>query len=348
MTKIGKILVFFITLIVVACSYNYDILPSEEPVIISTDNTTRLISNPITFKATKSGIDITSEVEFYVNDIELSNNVFISDVTGSFEVLAKHNGYFSEPITITYHDGSQTNFKKRVLVEDYTGTWCGYCTRVSYAIEQLLLATDAAIPVAIHRSSSVPTSGTYDPYNFDSSALENILSTSGYPKAYLNRMTVWNSPQPSYINQAVDLTNGDNPKLGLSLNSSVINNTIDLTVNVKISQNFSNLKMVVYVLENGLYYSQKNYSSYYNAVNPIPNFEHNHVLRHCVTDLFGDTINNNEFVNDVYSRNFSFTIPSNISDINNIEFVAFVVNENGDTINVRASHKDENQDFEEI
>ena len=27
-------------------------------------------------------------------------------------------------------------FKKHVLIEDYTGTWCGYCARVAYAIER--------------------------------------------------------------------------------------------------------------------------------------------------------------------------------------------------------------------
>ena len=40
-------------------------------------------------------------------------------------------------------------FKKRVLIEDYTGTWCGNCTRVSHAIEEVKLLTDKAVTVAI-------------------------------------------------------------------------------------------------------------------------------------------------------------------------------------------------------
>ena len=42
-------------------------------------------------------------------------------------------------------------YKQYVLVEDYTGTWCGYCTRVSFAIEELKKQTNDAVVIAIHQ-----------------------------------------------------------------------------------------------------------------------------------------------------------------------------------------------------
>ena len=59
-------------------------------------------------------------------------------------------------------------FKKRVLIEDYTGTWCGNCTRVAYAIDQVNAESDKAVTVAIHNGN--------DPYHFDGIApLKNLI-----------------------------------------------------------------------------------------------------------------------------------------------------------------------------
>ena len=93
-------------------------------------------------------------------------------------------------------------FKKRVLIEDYTGTWCGNCARVAYAVEQVKLQTDKAVTVAIHDGN--------DPYSYNGIDSLKILispnSTWALPIARLNRMTVWTYPEPTNIQQAIDLT----------------------------------------------------------------------------------------------------------------------------------------------
>ena len=86
-------------------------------------------------------------------------------------------------------------YKKRVLIEDYTGTWCGNCTRVAYAIEQVNLQTDKAVTVAIHNG--------IDPYHFpDYEPLKNLIVGNNdleLPQSRLNRTIVWSSPEPSNI-----------------------------------------------------------------------------------------------------------------------------------------------------
>lgn len=332
-----------------SCSEDYKILESVNEIFVTADNSFTLINNEIIFSTqTINGDDITSESTFYVNGELLVGNTFTSSTIGDYTITSKYSGVTSNPITVTFHDGSQVNFRKRVLIEDYTGTWCGYCTRVAYAIEQVNTLTDDAVTVAIHRSSSIPTNSNYDPYNYDTSALENLFPISGYPKGLLNRFTQWTTPQENNLSQVTALTQGENPKLGLAMTTAVSGNNMDIEVNVKFSNNFSNLKLVVYVLENGLVYPQKNYTSYYGGINPLPNYVHNHILRSCITDLLGDPIDGTETTSgNIYTKNFSLPIPSNVTS-ENIEFVAFIVDENGNAINVRKASKNESQEFEEL
>ena len=253
--------------------------------------------------------------------------------------------------TVVVENGSNSNnveppvsgqFKKRVLIEDYTGTWCGNCTRVAYAIDQVKDETDNVVSVAIHNGN--------DPYSFaEIEPLKNLISPNSslaLPVSRLNRTIVWTFPETANISQAVNLS-GNNQGLGLAMNSSLTNNTITLDVNVKFAQEYSNLKLVVYLLEDGLIYEQTNYTSYYNSENPIPNFTHNHVLRTAMTDILGENIVINTTNFNEFTRSFSIPVPASVSNANNISFAAFIVGSDNVSINARASKINESQDFEQ-
>jgi hypothetical protein len=233
-------------------------------------------------------------------------------------------------------------FKKRVLIEDYTGTWCGNCTRVAYAIDQVYNQSDKVVSIAIHNGN--------DPYHFANyQPLKDLIlpnSDLELPQSRLNRTIVWASPEPSNIAQAKALT-GNNAGLGLALSSTVANGTINLDVNMKFAQNYSGLKLVVYVLENHLIHSQANYTSYYGATNPVPTYEHNHVLRHNITNLLGDLITESTMAGQSVTKSFSIPVPTNVSNPDNISFVAFIVNSDNSALNARAVEKNEIQEFEQ-
>ncbi len=232
-------------------------------------------------------------------------------------------------------------FKKHVLIEDYTGTWCGNCARVAYAIEQAKEESDKVVSVAIHHGN--------DPFNFVGIApLKNLISPDNdlqLPQSRLNRITTWTFPEVNNIQQALNLTS-NNCGLGLALSSQVSTGNINLDVKVKFAQNYTDLRLVVYVLEDKLMYRQTNYSNFYGGVNPIPNFEHNHVLRASLTNLLGDAMENTNFFQTT-TKNFSIPMPANVSNSENISFVAFVVDKNNNVINVREAKKNESQTFEE-
>ncbi len=234
-------------------------------------------------------------------------------------------------------------FKKRVLIEDYTGTWCGNCTRVAYAIDEMFDQSDKVVSIAIHNGN--------DPYNFpDYQPLKNMILPAGVdlelPQSRLNRTIVWSSPEPSNLAQAKALT-GNNAGLGLAISSTVADGTVNLDVNMKFAQNYTGLKLVVYVLENHLIHQQANYTSYFGNINPVPNYEHNHVLRQNVTDLLGDPITEATTAGQTVTKSFSFPMPTTVSNPDNVSFVAVLVNADNLAINARAADKNEVQDFEQ-
>jgi len=205
--------------------------------------------------------------------------------------------------------------------------------------------------VAIHRGSTDPGNSSYDPYNFSAGTLENLIGLGGYPTGMLNRTTEWNSPEPNYISQVLDLTTSQSD-VGLALNPTLNANTMNIDVSVKFGGQFSasNAKLVVYVLEDGLVFNQTNYTSYYGGGNVIANFEHNHVLRASLTSLLGDQIPSSEYSADnVYQVNFNVAVPSNVSSTEKMSVVAVVINGSSNAaINVRGADFGDTQTFEEL
>ncbi len=286
---------------------------------------------------------LTATSTIFVDNNAITGNRFTTTTAGTLSVYSTYltpaNVTLTSP-TIQITVQQAINFNKRVLIEDYTGTWCQYCPSVSYALEQVHSQTTDAVSVAIHRGSS-------DPYNFAAaSALESMIGLVGYPTGMLNRKTEWTYPETSNIAQAVNLTSGVNPRIGLALNTSLSGSTATVEVNVKFGQNFSNLKLVVYALQDNLVYNQTNSTTYYGGVNPIVNFDYDDVLRAYLTNsILGDAISGATGINDVYTRSFTYTIPSSYVTAN-IHFAAFVVDSTGKALNVRNASNNESQAFE--
>ena len=288
--------------------------------------------------------DVSSSAVIYVNNTSNLPNPYTPTTAGTLSVYAVYQvsstvSLTSPTIQIPVTQG--IFFNKRVLIEDYTGTWCQYCPRVAYAISQVRLETTDAVVVAIHRGNS-------DPYNFSAaSSLEATISGfTGYPTGMLNRKTVWSYPENNYISQPVNLTTGTNPRIGLAMTNSVSGSTATVQVNVKFGKNFSGLKLVVYALEDNLVYNQTNSTSFYGGVNPISNFDYDDVLRRFLTSsILGDPITGTTLVNGVYTKTFTYAIPAG-TQASNIHFAAFVVDSTGKALNSRDASSNETQTFE--
>src|SRR5690554_6492406 len=301
----------------------------------------------VTFKVTNNaGEDITDQSILYVGDEQLDSNVFTPTELGTFEVYAKYTvnnpEFVSDPKTINVVediDYEALYFKHKVLVEDFTGTWCGWCTRIIYALELIKAQTPNVIPVAIHNNDEFDFTGR--------TPLEDYLMIEGaYPFAAINRKTIWKNPQHHNVSQPIELIQPESP-VGIKINSNLENSsgTVDLSFYFK--ENISGqLKYAVYVVENQLKADQKNYNSdLYEGVPVLYNFTHNHTLR----GVYGNIIGNNleqeatertEIVLSDLAVNYS------CENISNLQIVVFLMNEEGSVLNVQIADGNTEKDYE--
>ena len=319
------------SIILPSCSKTEENVPLSLPVQqINVDNMARpssLINQEIPFKViTEEGTDITDVATFYVNGQQISGSVFSSPVVGDFQVYAEYeaNGVLNITNTESF---SVIIPKQKIIVEDYTGTWCGFCPRVTAAIHDLEQATNDIAVVAIHETApSYP-----DPMHFPQvQILKNAFDVQGFPAARINRSQEWAAPHPVSDVTAIA---GLDTDLAISINSEVVGSQLQVQVNVVYEQNSEvGDKLVVYLIEDGIVYGQINYynsdptSPYYQMGDEISDFVHNDALRHSFTGVLGDPIPDTPALNE-YIASYNFNIPADYV-IDNLEIVAMVVDAN--------------------
>jgi thiol-disulfide isomerase/thioredoxin len=279
----------------------------------------------------------TYDTKYFINNVEIEGNTYLFNETGTFEVYGQFEDITSSKTEIIVSP-VPIQFKKRVLVEDYTGTWCGWCPRISYAIEKLEEETNDAVIVAAHQG---------DPMQFSQiNALMNAFGIRGFPTGIINRSAQWSSPQPNNIGQ-VTAQLFEPSYIGLAINSSEDGNKLSINVKVEIGSNYSSLKLVVYIVEDELVYDQQNYTSYYGGGSVLKDFKHHNVLRTSLTNILGDQIpKSNLGHGKVFEKDLSYSIPSQYKK-SNLKVVAFVTTgESTSVLNVRGSKVGDKQSVE--
>ncbi|OAB76128.1 Omp28-related outer membrane protein [Cochleicola gelatinilyticus] len=281
---------------------------NSRTLIVSTERALR--NQTVTFTVVDGmGEDATSSSTFFVNGTEISGNEFSGSEVGAFEVYAS---YQEEEIDFTTETKTFDVFipKRKVMIEDYTGTWCGFCPRINAAIDEVVNQTSDISIVAIHETSfSYP-----DPYDFeDIDILKAEFNLAGFPQGRINRTVIWATPYAA--SDIVDLA-GAETNLAIGINSSINGNTLTIDVDA-VFENGSNSgdKIVVYLTESGLIHPQVNYlnddptSPYFGQGDIIEDFEHNHVLRQSLTNVLGDPLAATGAY-ELYEKTYTTTIPT--------------------------------------
>ncbi|PSL43057.1 thioredoxin [Chitinophaga niastensis] len=205
--------------------------------------------------------------------------------------------------------GAPETYTKKVLVEEFTGTWCGWCPRMPVLLEKLHQKYPNLIVSAFHGID------TFDIGKEVRSVIEDKLGVQGYPTSKLERVTDldwYDNNNNISFGQADSLVNTYMKKaavLGLGINSTISGNILNITVKVGMGQalNIAKAKVMVYVVEDGLtgprqtnYYSDDQVKNDYKndpdlgALTLLPHYitgyTYNHVVRKVLTDAKGDEI----------------------------------------------------------
>ncbi len=316
-----------------------DVISGVAGISVSSSAQSVKVNGTVEFTASDNySTNVTAESVFYVDGVAITGSSFSTDVYGSHEVYAIYNSVNGE-LQSPAINFNVYRFTKKVLVEDYTGTWCGYCPRLAYNLEQAEQQNDAVIGVGIHDDADMP-------YEYVGQ-MESQYNITGFPSGRISRNIVWNESVSQILSYL-----GSNPGLGLALNSTLVGNEVSVQVSIGYDLPTTNNKIVVYLIEDGLVYPQVNYynndpnSPWYQTGDPIQNFVHNNVLRKAFTNIFGDAIPD-AVTGDEYTNYFNLTVPASVQNTLNLEIVAFVLNSTtGSVVNVQHAPIGVQQDFD--
>ena len=313
----------FFAVLVVLVSCNQDDLSEMKSIHVQL--TSSLAEQPIdhtfTFKIEgDNNLDITNVSTIKIDGVTLTDNTFTPISEGIYSVQAYYDNFVSKPLLIRAITPS--DYSQKVLVEDYTGTWCGWCPRVAYAIQQTKLQSNKVVSVAVHIS---------DVFSFDGcTTLKTEFGVTGLPVGKINRINTWYPlAENEHLEEVLNRT-GYNAPLGLAIASQSSNNTIQTTIRVGFANTYTeDLNLVVYLLESGLVKNQTNYTEFFGGASMLVNYVHNDVLRAIYTPHLGAQIPSTETVNNhIYTYQLSQGIPVTVANVNRLTLVAFVVKAN--------------------
>lgn len=323
---------------------NFDVIDAAERTILI-DNTKALRNQTTTFTMVDSeGTDVTSEATFFVNDIEISGNTYVSANEGVFDVYAQYE--ISGSIFSTGTKSFEVFIPlRKVVLEDYTGTWCGYCPSVAAAIVDAHAATNYISVIAIHETAN----SNPDPFHFPQvDLLKAEFGVTGLPAARIDRTTIWSDP---YAVGEVTAIAGEETNVSIAINSQLSGDVLNAEVRVIYEEgSLPGDKLVFYLTEDGLIHDQTNYydndptSPFYMMGNPIPDFVHNEVLRLSLSDIFGDEIDLTAAFTE-FVQSYNITIPSEYNSAN-LHLVAMVVSSDNSARNSQTAALNEDKEYE--
>jgi len=290
-------------------------------------------------RGSKQIVDISHLASFYVDDELIGSSSYLFPQGGTYAVYAKIGTQISDTLTIDVRDVPAT-FVHKVLIENYTGTWCGFCPRVLAGIEKMQATTDRVVVAAIHNGDDWHLHACHtwaDKFGLRS------LST-----AVLNRTAIWEYDEATNINQSINMLQ-ENAKYGIALSSALGTSSGTIDVTFCFREAVPDAKCVVYVLEDDIIANQENYytdsDGYFGGMNPIANFVHKNIVKTSVTNILGDQITADQSVIGLYKNTFHANYPQ--GKVANLKVMAMLLDASGKVLNVQVVPANQKSGFED-
>lgn len=341
MKYLNQLLSAFFTFLILSCSGDGDggtpgnTNPSDgdgntDPVIsivLSSNQSTYLVGEAAFFVVRdQQNSLVTSEASIFVNGDPVNVNPHLFVTNGTYEFVATYQGITSNTLTFEVvtaseysdttsfvADGAPSFFTKKVLLEDFTGTWCPQCPPAAAAISSAVSQGDNIFGVGYH-------------YNDPMQISETIFWTShynvtGFPTVYVNGPdTRWNYPDMTQVN--IELA--EEATVGLAVEANLVGGKLDLEVSIgfKSTPN-EEVKLMIYLIE-----GSSTSTSAQSGSSAGINYIHNDILREVYTDQLGDVIPaGNTTAGGIYTRTITgLDLPSDVIDYDDLKVLAFVRN----------------------
>jgi hypothetical protein len=338
MKKLLKTLInlFAFAIIFSSCSKNTDTVTAKTTSLILTVDKTSISADGFDISTIsvkdQTGADVSATCLIISNGIVYAGNKFVIEYGshGTYEVYATKNNINSNKVIITATNPGPSKYSTKVLVEDCTGAWCGWCPRLAYKFENFMANNSRIFVIGVHNGDSYALSSV-------ESSLRAKFGINSFPSGIVNRVRTFNdNGNISSLADSTDLGTYLRTRMvtGLAINTTISGNTLNVTTKVGFDGNISqNLKLVLMLVQDNMVLAQVNYynannsypgNPYFNSGSTIANFVHKNVLRSTPTGIFGTDISGvSQIKGGEYTANHAINITG--LPISNLKVVAAVV-----------------------
>lgn len=281
-----------------------------------------------TFTLYYDGVTLTEGYELYQGENFIEGNTFASTVQGTFEVEAVYGTVISNKVSINViktpppapapledANPSKTNFTRRILLTQFTGTGCGYCPYMINALYQV--ANDATLNSKVVFSAAHLFNESDPAYLSASATLDNAMGITSFPNLVVDLNKSTKGVQPMFADVSNAITTAMNRvavKGGISVSSKYYADEeyIVVTATVK-AKEAGEFRVGAWLLEDGIKANQGN-----NGITALPGVDfntHNNCIRiadsQATPNVFsGYTLGNIE-AGATASREFAFKLKTN-------------------------------------
>lgn len=231
-------------------------------------------------------------------------------------------------------------FTTKVLLEEMTGTWCGWCVDGTVRMETMINnGNGQVIGACIHQGDPMENSTLFGYFR-------NTFKVNSFPSGLVSRRT-------SAVSKDIVMNRGEweisatqftklKAAMGLAVDASISGNSLNVLVHVanktKTTEKF---RLKVYLLEDGLVYPQENYHSgigdskhpFFSKPKVVTDFVHNKVVRKTLTSVEGLGLPEAaKDANKIYKRMFVTDITAYKKD--KLRIIVFIARD-GESITAR-------------
>lgn len=231
---------------------------------------------------------------------------------------------------------------KKVILEEFTGMYCGYCPDGHRTANQIVANNPGKVfLINIHSGGfAQPKTGDPDMRTPAGDVIDGAAGITGYPAGSVNRSTnPWAKSRSDWSNMATGILAQTSPvnvkvKAFVDMNTRILTTEVEVfyTANSATAKNY----LTIALTQDDILGHQTDYGDY-NPTNWIDgSYRHNHVLRQLITaGNYGEAIDTTTKGHYLY-RKYTTTIPESYKNVkvvlHKLHVVAFVAEGNNNIL----------------
>lgn len=212
---------------------------------------------------------------------------------------------------------------RNVILEEFTGRGCGYCTDGHRIANQIMASNPGRVwAINIHAGGYAQTSYP-NMITTDGNTIHGGFSISGYPTGVVNRTTSngidrgqWSGQANTQMSQASECNVAGIARINPDTRMATITVEVYYTGNSTVDENY----LTVAMLQDSILGTQADYGNYNPSQWLNGQYVHMHILRDCITPAWGEAISPTT-AGTLITKTYEYPIPESIGSPNGVDVI---------------------------